>query len=71
MTQDTSHAFRFADAKLALDVCGVGDANLALIEDRLSLDIANRSDEIILHGEAGSVELGFAVLETWLKAHGP
>ena len=64
MTQDTSHAFRFADAKLALDVCGVGDANLALIEDRLSLDIANRSDEIILHGEAGSVELGFAVLES-------
>ena len=64
MTQDTSHAFRFSDAKLALDVCGVGDANLALIEDRLSLDIANRSDEIILHGEAGSVELGFAVLES-------
>lgn len=64
MTQDTSHAFRFADAKLALDVCGVGDANLALIEDRLSLDIANRSDEIILHGEAESVELGFAVLES-------
>ena len=64
MTQATSHAFQFADAKLALDVCGVGDANLALIEDRLSLAIANRSDEIVLHGEVESVELGFAVLES-------
>ena len=64
MTQATSHAFQFADARLALDVCGVGDANLALIEERLSLDIANRSDEIVLHGETESVELGFAVLES-------
>ena len=64
MTQTTSHAFQFANARLALDVCGVGDANLALIEERLSLDIANRSDEIVLHGEPDSVELGFAVLES-------
>ncbi|MGB1157262.1 MAG: PhoH family protein [Alphaproteobacteria bacterium] len=64
MTQATSHAFQFADARLALDVCGVGDANLALIEERLSLSIANRSDEIVLHGETESVELGFAVLES-------
>ncbi|MGB1146254.1 MAG: PhoH family protein [Alphaproteobacteria bacterium] len=64
MTQNTSHAFQFANARLALDVCGVGDANLALIEERLSLDIANRSDEIVLHGDQDSVELGFAVLES-------
>ncbi|MCF6445613.1 PhoH family protein [Nereida sp. MMG025] len=54
----------FPDNRLLIDLCGEYDRNLAQIENKLSIQIIRRGNQLALIGEEGSRARGEAILQT-------
>ncbi|MEM9231989.1 MAG: PhoH family protein [Pseudomonadota bacterium] len=53
----------FPDNRLLIELCGEHDRNLAQIEQSLGVLITRRGNELVLHGDEGSVARGAEVLQ--------
>ena len=53
----------FPDNRLLIDLCGEYDRNLAQIEQKLSVQIIRRGNQLIIHGEEGAVSEAAEVLQ--------
>ncbi|MGH1356102.1 MAG: PhoH family protein [Thalassovita sp.] len=53
----------FPDNRLMIDLCGEYDRNLAQVEQKLSVQIIRRGNQLIIHGEEAGVAEAVEVLE--------
>ncbi len=68
MAQETSEKiFRFSNPDMAINLVGINDANLTLIEEGLNVRISPFGDELRISGEAEAVSLTLQLLEAATK----
>ena len=60
----TDKSVSFPDNRLLIDLCGEYDRHLTQIEQALSVVITRRGNELVLHGDQGSVDRGVEILES-------
>ena len=68
MAQETSEKiFRFSNPDMAINLVGINDANLTLIEEGLNVRISPFGDELRISGETEAVSLTLQLLEAATK----
>ena len=59
---DSQQILDFPDNRLLIDLCGEYDKHLAELEQKLSIQIVRRGNELAVHGEGGAVREASAIL---------
>ena len=68
LAQETSEKiFRFSNPDMAINLVGINDANLTLIEEGLNVRISPFGDELRISGETEAVSLTLQLLEAATK----
>ncbi len=68
MAQETSEKiFRLSNPDMAINLVGINDANLTLIEEGLNVRISPFGDELRIHGDTEAVSLTLQLLEAASK----
>jgi phosphate starvation-inducible PhoH-like protein len=68
LAQETSEKiFRLSNPDMAINLVGINDANLTLIEEGLNVQISPFGDELRIHGDTEAVSLTLQLLEAASK----